>query len=274
MQIVLSVAFALAFASFSNVVVDRLPIALEKPNEFGEIYGTRPWAEVLGGTSRCSTCAAPVQAIDNIPVISYLLLRGRCRSCKERIPVFHLLIECLVPALVGLVVWHLGFGTRSAHILWLILAGVALATIDMRTMIVPTVLVWPSALVSAVIIGSTALVEGSTRILFGALLGVVGLGGILVVLWLIHPRGMGFGDVRLSVMLGLHLGAAAAMTEVALSGAALLGVLSLTVAALLAIVGGVIYKVGFGQNLPFAPALVASAITCSTLASPILSPYF
>ncbi len=179
----------------------------------------------------------------------------------------------MVPVLCGVVVWRLGLGASSAHVLWLILAGVALATIDMRTMIVPTVLVWPSAGVSALIIAITALVEGSGRIVLGALLGVVGLAGILFLLWLAHPRGMGFGDVRLAVMLGLHLGAAASMTAIALPGAALLGVLSLTLAALLAIVGGVIYKVGFRQNLPFAPAMVASAIICCTFADKILSPY-
>ncbi|HBX78277.1 MAG TPA: hypothetical protein DEG43_11565 [Acidimicrobiaceae bacterium] len=273
-QIVLAVVFALAFASFSNVIVDRLPVALDEPNEFGELHGTRPWAEVVGGTSRCSTCASPVRAVDNIPVISYLLLRGKCRSCGERIPIFHLVVEAVVPVVVGLVVSRLGIGVASAHILWLVLAGVALATIDMRTMIVPTILVWPSAGVSALVIGTTALIEGSSRIVLGALLGVVGIAGILVMLWLALPGGMGFGDVRLAVMLGLHLGAAAMMFEIPLPAAALLGVLSLTLAALLAIIGGVIYKVGFGQNLPFAPAMVASAIICCTWANSILSPYF
>jgi hypothetical protein len=174
-QIVLAVVFALAFASFSNVIVDRLPVALDEPNEFGELHGTRPWAEVVGGTSRCSTCASPVRAVDNIPVISYLLLRGKCRSCGERIPIFHLVVEAVVPVVVGLVVSRLGIGVASAHILWLVLAGVALATIDMRTMIVPTILVWPSAGVSALVIGTTALIEGSSRIVLGALLGVVGI---------------------------------------------------------------------------------------------------
>ncbi len=82
-----------AIGSFTCVVIDRLPLALDEPNEFGELWDTRPWREVFGGRSRCSSCGAEVTAADNIPVVSWLVLRGRCRGCGERIPAFHPVVE-------------------------------------------------------------------------------------------------------------------------------------------------------------------------------------
>ena len=82
-QIVLLVGgilIAFVIGSFTNVIIDRLPLELDEPNEFGELYDTRPWAEVLGGRSRCSSCGEPVRPSDNIPVVSWILLRGRCRG--------------------------------------------------------------------------------------------------------------------------------------------------------------------------------------------------
>ncbi|HNI35643.1 MAG TPA: prepilin peptidase, partial [Microthrixaceae bacterium] len=197
---------AFAVGSFLCVIIDRLPVELDEPNEYGDSYDTRPWGEVLGGHSRCSSCGEPVRARDNIPVLSWLLLRGRCRGCGERIPAFHPIVELLVPLLFLGAVWAIGWDWRLLPVLGLIPAGVAVSVIDLRTMIVPTRIVWPAfgLVVTLSVIASG--IESEWAWLLTALVGLVALAGPLFVLWFFLPSGMGFGDVRLAVLLGWVVG--------------------------------------------------------------------
>ena len=275
-ELVLVVFGALAFlvlGSFVCVVIDRLPAQLDEPNEYGDLWDTRPWREVFCGRSRCSSCGEPVRPVDNIPVVSFLLLRGRCRGCGERIPAYHPFVELICPLLFLAAVWAIGTGDwRLLPALWLIPVGVAVAVIDQRTLIVPTRIVWPAFAVSVALTVAAAALEGEWGWLLTALVGLVSLAGPLFTLWFIHPRGMGFGDVRLAVLLGWHVGFAAGDRPIA---GLVLAVLAMTIAAVVGIVLGVVAIGARGRKaqVPFGPALVIASLTCVLLAPQILEPF-
>lgn len=266
--------FGLSIGSFTNVIIDRLPVALEEPNDYGEEWDTRPWSEVVGGTSRCSTCAEPIRPWDNIPVVSYLVLRGRCRGCGERIPVFHPFVELIVPVLAFLAVWRIGLHPALLLVLWFIPAAAAIATIDIRTLMVPTRLVWPTFLVSVVMSLGICLYLDRWAMLWGSLIGVAVLAGPLFAIWWIHPRGMGFGDVRLAVLIGWNVGFVALLAVDRPVAAAMLTVISLVLASVLGLVVGIALQVGLGRPVPFGPALVGGALVSMILAPQILDPMF
>lgn len=266
---------ALAFAalgSFTCVVIDRLPIHLDEPNRYGEEWDTRPWGEVLGGHSRCSTCGTPVRAVDNIPVVSWLVLRGRCRRCEERIPAFHPVVELLCPLLFLAAVWSIGWGWLLLPALWLIPAGVAIAAIDLRTLIVPTRIVWPALVVAVVLSLAAAIAEGQYGRLGAAAIGLCTLAVPLFLLWFLVPTGMGFGDVRLATLLGWTVGFYAGTRALA---ALPLLVVCLSVAAIIGLVVGIVALGARGRKakVPFGPALVAASYLCIAAAPQILEPF-
>ena len=275
-QTVLVVAGTLLFlllGSFVTVIIDRLPVHLDEPNEYGDEWDTRPWREVLGGRSRCSDCGAPVRPRDNIPVLSWLVLRGRCRDCGARIPGWIPLVELLCPVLFLLMVWAIGIDDwRLLVAAWLIPVGVAIAVIDQRTLIVPTRLVWPSWFVSVALSVLVAGIEGEWAWLLSAAVGVAALAGPLFLIWFIHPRGMGFGDVRLTVLLGWNIGFFAGTRPIA---ALVLALLSLFIAAVVGIVLGIVVLGARGRKaqVPFGPALIIAALVCMALSNQILDPF-
>jgi leader peptidase (prepilin peptidase) / N-methyltransferase len=275
--VVLVVFGALGFAaigSFVCVIIDRLPVALDEPNEYGDAYDTRPWAAVLGGNSRCSVtdCAAPIRRSDNVPVLSWLVLRGKCRSCEARIDGYHPVVELLCPALFLLSVWAIGLHWSLMPLLWLIPVGVAVAVIDLRTLIVPTRIVWPAFAVTVALSVLAAGLEDRWSMLVTAAVGLAVFAGPLFVLWFIMPGGMGFGDVRLAVLLGWTLGFYAGTRPM---GAVVLGAIGLVVASITGIVLGVVALGARGRKaqVPFGPALVTGTFFCVLLAEQILEPF-
>jgi leader peptidase (prepilin peptidase) / N-methyltransferase len=262
----------LALGSFTCVVIDRLPLHLDEPDEFGSEWDTRPWREVLGGHSRCSSCGDAVRPYDNVPVVSWLLLRGRCRRCGERIPGYHPLVELVCPLLFLGAVWALGADWRLLPALWLIPVGVAVSVIDLRIQIVPTRIVWPAFLVSIVCCAVAAGLEGEWGWLLSAAIGLAVLAGPLFAIWFVHPAGMGFGDVRLAVLLGWNVGFFAGVRPLA---AVFLALCCMVVAAVTGLVLGI---VGLGlrgrkAQVPFGPAMVIAAFLCIGLAPQILDPF-
>src|SRR5690606_36036207 len=151
-QIVLGILGTLAYfavGSFTNVVIDRLPVHLAEPNKFGEDWDTRPWGEVFAGRSRCSGCGTNIVWHQNVPVVSWLALRGRCATCGVAIPGYTPVVELLCPLLFLGAVATIGIDDwRLLPALWLIPVGVAIAVIDLRTLIVPTRIVWPAFFVA------------------------------------------------------------------------------------------------------------------------------
>ena len=182
--------FGLLIGSFLNVVVWRVPR--------GESLVSPP--------SHCPRCEREIKPYDNIPVVSWLLLRGRCRRCGERISARYPLVELATGVLFGALAARIGLDWALPAFLYLGAISVALALIDLDHKRLPNVITLPSYVVGIVLLGGAALAEGDTGALVRALLGMALLYGVYFLLVLAYPAGMGFGDVKLAGVLGLYLG--------------------------------------------------------------------
>ena len=177
------------FGSFFNVVAYRLPRgeSLSRPR------------------SRCPGCATQIKAYDNIPVLSWLALRGRCRACGTRISVRYPLVEAGTALLCALVVVDKGFDEDAILGLAMVLLLVPVALIDLDTQTIPNKLMIVGAVVAPAIVLLTepdAITEH--------LIACVACGGFFLLAVLAYPRGMGMGDIKLAAVLGLFLGRAVA----------------------------------------------------------------
>ena len=196
----------LAVGSFLNVVIHRLPA--------GE--------SVRFPGSRCPACAAPIRVRDNLPVVSWLRLGGRCRDCRARIPVRYPLVEVLTGVLF---VWAPEGGDPALVVSRVLLLSLllALAATDWERMVLPDALTLPGAALGLVLAGPRSDLDLLTAAA-GALLGAGLLFGLRA-LWL-RFRGVeavGLGDVKLLLLIGAFLGPAPALGAIALAAA--LGVL-------------------------------------------------
>jgi leader peptidase (prepilin peptidase)/N-methyltransferase len=267
--LVFAIAAGACVGSFVNVVIHRLPRALDEPNEFDEVWDTNPWRSAVGGESRCDGCGRRLGVLDLVPVVSWIALRGRCRRCGARIGAFHPVVEVLAPAL-GVWAWvEMDRSWQLGVVLWLIPVGLAVSAIDLRTFMVPTRVVWPAFGVAVLISAIGALVESEPRWLWSAVVGVVVMAGPLAIIWFALPAGMGFGDVRLAVLAGWTVGFVAAGD---LRGAVTLAVVVLAAAAVIGLVLGVVALGARGRKakVPFGPAILISTYVCSLYAPHIL----
>jgi leader peptidase (prepilin peptidase)/N-methyltransferase len=187
---VIAGALGLLIGSFLNVVVWRVPR--------GE--------SVVSPPSHCPACDAPVRTRDNVPVVSWLLLRGRCRDCADPISARYPLVELASAAVFVAMALRIGLHAELPAFLYLSAIGVALALIDYDTHRLPNVIVLPSYLVGALLLGTAAAVTGEWDNAIRMLIGAVALFAFYFVLALVHPAGMGFGDVKLAGVLGMYLG--------------------------------------------------------------------
>ena len=195
--LVLLALFGLAIGSFLNVVIVRVPS--------GESLVRPP--------SKCPLCEHEIAARDNIPVLSWVLLKGRCRYCGEPIPAGYPLVEAGNAAL-----WVLSgvvFGASAEVVPYALLFSVllALSVIDLELYILPNKITYPSILASMVVIPVMAVVatDDPAAAILGAVIGAVGFAGFLLVLLLaweliLRKEGMGMGDVKLAILLGLWIG--------------------------------------------------------------------
>ena len=198
--------FGALIGSFLNVVIWRVPR--------GE--------SVVRPASRCPHCGHEIRAWDNIPVLSWLILRGKCRDCGAPISPRYPLVEASVALFFAGVAWwafssgHLGslqttaaivaFGLALVAFLYLAAVSVALTLIDLDTSRLPNAIVLPSYIVGAVLLGASAILTGDVESLLGALIGAAALFAVYFALVLVSRGGMGFGDVKLAGVLGLFLG--------------------------------------------------------------------
>jgi leader peptidase (prepilin peptidase)/N-methyltransferase len=183
-------AFGLLIGSFLNVVAHRLPsrMSLSMP------------------ASHCPSCETPIKPYDNIPVLSWLILRGRCRSCAEPIAARYPLVEAGTALLFAAVV-AVHHADTAALVLGLVLVAflVPIALIDLDYKIIPNRITLPAAIVG-VVLGTALDPSGEIeRLIAGA-----AAGGLLALPALLRPNGMGMGDAKLVAVLGLYLGAAVA----------------------------------------------------------------
>ena len=183
----LCAVLGLLVGSFLNVVVWRVPR--------GE--------SVVSPPSACTACAAPVRPRDNVPVVGWLLLRGRCRDCAAPVAARYPLVEAGTAVLFAVLAVRFGLDPVLPAYLYLAAVGVALALIDLDVRRLPDVLTLPSYVVVAALLALGAALGSDSGQLVRALLGGLAMAGFYFVLFVAHPRGMGFGDVKLSGVLGL-----------------------------------------------------------------------
>jgi leader peptidase (prepilin peptidase)/N-methyltransferase len=230
--------------SFLNVVAYRLPRR----------------ESLIAPPSHCPACGAQVKPYDNIPILSWLLLRGHCRSCSAPISPRYPLVEALTAALcVGAVLAHHSSAAIALSIA-LILLVVPAALIDLEYRIIPNRITALGA-VLALVIGLALDPSGEPERLIAG----VAAGGFLLVAALAYPGGMGMGDVKLAGMMGLFLGAAvAAGVLVALLTGVLLG------AVVIARKGA---REGRKTAVPFGPFLALGALVAVFAGQPIVNLY-
>jgi leader peptidase (prepilin peptidase) / N-methyltransferase len=241
----------LAIGSFLNVVIHRVPAGLSLSHP----------------PSRCPTCETPIAARDNIPVLSWLLLRGRCRGCGAPISARYPLVELLTAVVFVLMTLRFGVTAVLPAYLYLAAIGIALAFIDLDTKRLPDRLTLPSYVVALVLLGVAAAVDGAWDALLRAVLGGLVLGLFYGVLWFVYPSGMGFGDVKFSGVLGLYLGWISWAT-VALGG--FLGfLLGGVVGAALLLAKRATRKTG----IPFGPFMIGGALLAILWGQPVVDWY-
>jgi leader peptidase (prepilin peptidase) / N-methyltransferase len=231
----------LALGSFLNVIAARLP---ERRS-------------IVHPGSACMSCGEPIRWFDNIPLVSYLVLRGRCRGCGARYGLLYPAVELASGLLVAACVWRFGLSGKAAVAALFCLALVAVSATDIRKRIIPNRIVLPAA--ALVLVGMTA-VEPSPQWAIGA----VGASLFLFIALLAYPAGMGMGDVKLALLLG-------AATGYYVPVAMMVGMLTALVpsAVLLAKYGPAARK----MKIPFGPFLALGGIVALFAGKPLADAY-
>lgn len=224
-----------AVGSFSNVVIYRVPRGMS----------------VVKPRSSCPGCGMPIEWYDNIPIFSWLLLRGCCRRCGCRISPAYILVESASAAMYVAVFAHFGFKWDAFLPLYLFFVSVTLIVgmIDLKEMIIPNVIILPSLLVAIITVGIIALVrwDGSVLVEHGA--GLLIGGAPLGLISLLYSKGMGMGDAKLMAFSGAVLG-----WDVA--PALFLGFLLGSILSIPPILTG---KKEWKSKIPFGPYLIAGS---------------
>jgi leader peptidase (prepilin peptidase)/N-methyltransferase len=238
------VAFApgLALGSFLNVVAARVPLH----------------RSVIHPASACMSCGQEIRPLDNIPLLSYALLRGRCRNCRTRIPFVYPAVELVTALLIAGCVFAFGLTLHAAIAALFCAVLVAVSAIDLEHRIIPNRIVLPATVV--VLVANTAR-DLSPEWTIAAL----GASGFLLAAALAYPAGMGMGDVKLALLMGAALGKT---VPVALMG----GMLAAMIPGLFLFArhGSKARKMG----IPFGPFLAIGSVVALFWGHDILHAYF
>ena len=239
----------LLVGSFLNVVIYRVPI--------GKSIVTPP--------SACPACDARIKPWDNVPVISWLVLRGRCRTCSARISVRYPIVELLSGLLFAAVALRfsqpldiptaalVATGILLVAYLYFAAISVALAAIDLDTHTLPNAIVLPAYAVVAALLVAASAVYGDYSQLVSAAIGGAAMFVAYLAMALVYPGGMGFGDVKLAGVLGLLLGFLGWGTLIVGAFAAFL------LGGLFGVALLVFRKAGRKSGIPFGPWMLAGA---------------
>ena len=222
--------FGLTVGSFCNVCIHRIPRK----------------ESIVTPRSHCPHCGLLVRAVDNIPLISFLLLRGQCRSCGHRISWQYPVVEFLTGLLFLLAVFRFGVTWRTGLLLIFLAALVIVTFIDFEHQIVPDVITLPG-----IVIGLAASLLFRNPPFWNALLGALIGGGIFYLVAVLSQGGMGGGDIKLAAMIGAFLGWKQVLLTI------FLGTLAGSVIAIFLLASG---KKGRKDPMPFGPFLVLAAI--------------
>jgi leader peptidase (prepilin peptidase) / N-methyltransferase len=243
-MIVLAAVAGLVVGSFLNVVAYRLPL--------GE--------SLVSPRSRCPQCGSPVRPYDNVPVLSWLVLRGRCRDCSTGISPQYPLVELVTGALYAAVALAADDALQAALGLLLVTVLVPITLIDLEHRKIPNLITGPAA-----IAGVVAILALHPSFVVEAAVAALAAGGFFFLAAVARPGGMGMGDVKLAALLGLYLGRAVAPAIfVALISGVVIG------AAIIARKG---MTEGRRTAVPFGPFLALGGLVAYVVGDAIVDSY-
>jgi leader peptidase (prepilin peptidase)/N-methyltransferase len=238
----LALAPGLALGSFLNVVAARVPLR----------------RSIVSPGSACMSCGQEIAWYDNVPLVSWLALRGRCRSCSVRISAVYPAVEVVTAVLVAGTVWRFGLTGSAAVAAFFCLALVAVSATDLEHRIIPNRIVLPAA---AIVLVANSALHPSPRWALAAL----GASGFLLAAALAYPKGMGMGDVKLALLMGAALGKTVPV-------ALMIGMVAALVPGIYLVVrhGSAARKMG----VPFGPFLALGSVVALFAGQPLLHAYW
>ena len=249
--------FGLLIGSFLNVVIHRLPKMMQRESdnycavEAGKEEVHKEPYNLMVPRSACPHCHHQITALENIPVVSYLVLRGKCSHCKAPISPRYPAIEVLTGVLSALLVWKLGTGWQGLGGLFFLYSLIALTFIDADTQLLPDDLTYP-LIWAGLLINISGTYVSLHNAVIGAAAGYLALWSIYWVYKLVRGReGMGYGDFKLLAALGAWMGWATLPAIVLM--ASLVG----SVAGIALMVAN---RRGFDYQIPFGPYLAAAGL--------------
>ena len=261
---------SLAIGSFLNVVIHRLPKMLERQwrDELAELNGqetaTAPRYNLMLPRSQCPGCGHQISALENVPVVSYLALRGKCAACKTRISPRYPLVEALTGALSGFIAWRYGFSWHTLAALFFVWSMIALAFIDLDTFYLPDNITLPLVWAGLLVNMGGVFVDLQSAVI-GAVAGYLAL---WVVFWSYKlatgKDGMGYGDFKLLAAIGAWLGWKMLPVVILLSS---------FVGAIVGISLIVFARHGRNVPIPFGPYLVLAGLIALFWGEPLLQYY-
>lgn len=244
----------LAVGSFLNVVIHRVPLG----------------QSLVAPASQCTGCASEIRIRHNVPVLGWLMLRGRCADCAAPISARYPLVELITGVLFVLTSIQVAALNQLAALpayLFFIASGIALAAIDLSVLRLPNAIVYPTFVTIAVLFGAASLVEGTVEPLLRAAIGALALSAFYLALAIAKPGGMGFGDVKLAGVIGLVLGFLS-------YPAIVIGVFAgFVIGALVGIALIALRHAGRKTMVPFGPAMIAGALVAVFASAPLIDLY-
>ena len=242
----------LVVGSFLNVVIHRVPKR----------------ESVIRPRSRCPGCGTQLAERDNIPVVSWLLLRGRCRSFGQPISARYPVVELATAVLFVLAAVRWADHPEAIPAFCLFFASLlAISVIDLELFIIPNRIIYPTLAAAIPLLVLASVVGDDLDSLRTAAIGGAGAWVALLVIHLIQPRGMGFGDVRLSGIIGMYLG------WISVAHVPLGLFLGFLLATLVSLPLLVLRKKGRKDPVPFGPFLAAGAVLATLAGNPLLDAY-
>lgn len=256
--------------SFLNVVIHRLPKMMEREwhAQCAELNGA-PLPEsvaynLLVPRSACPNCQHTIGALENIPIISYLMLQGKCKGCGAHISMRYPVVEALSGIFSAYAAWHFGFGIAAGAALIMIWALIALTFIDFDTQLLPDVITLP-LLWLGLLLNINATFTSLTNAVVGAIAGYLVLWSVYWLFKLVTGKeGMGYGDFKLLAAIGAWLGWTLLPLTILLSS---------LVGAVVGIVLIVIAKHGRNIPIPFGPYLAGGGLIALFWGEPLTQSY-
>ncbi len=268
--VVLCGTAGLLVGSFLNVVIHRLPKMMEREwhDQCAELNGNEPENvppyNLFMPHSACPHCGHKISALENIPVISYLLLRGKCKDCSAPISARYPIVETVSGLLSAYVAWHFGFGLAALAALLFIWMLLALICIDLDTQLLPDDITLPLLWLGLLFNVSATFIDINSAVI-GAIAGYLALWSIY---WLFKlatgKEGMGYGDFKLLAAIGAWVGWQMLPLVIMLSSAvgAVVGI-TLIIAA----------RLGRNVPIPFGPYLAGGGLIALFWGQPLTQGY-